>query len=326
MNIIFRHSLAVALLFSSAVYAGQLVEISLRSNVQVKHSKVLLGDIAEMRSTDATLLSQLREIPLGSVPRTGLAILNRSEIERWIRTRTGSQQPDFHWLGAERVEVVAQSQRINGTQLAGAAHRALENWLSTRSERSEIELLSNPTDFSVPLGAARIVVRDLGDAQPYSRMQLWADVYVDDLFVRSVPVRFRVRAYRTAYVARQDIGAGRAANENQFESRQVDIAPVNGAAIPMRSPSAEPETQWRVKKTVGRGDVLLIKQVDAAPMMQRGQTATLRTGAGDLAIEGVVEVLQDGYMGQLIRVKGAASTGVVLARVVGPGLLEMTGR
>ncbi|MCO4855939.1 flagellar basal body P-ring formation chaperone FlgA [Herbaspirillum sp. WGmk3] len=326
MNIILRHSLGVALLFSGAVYAGQLVEISLRSNVQVRHSQVLLGDIADMRSADTTLLSQLREIPLGSLPRTGLAILNRSEIERWIRTRTGSQKPDMHWAGAERVEVVAQSQRINGSQLADAAHLALENWLSGRSERSEIELLSVPADFSVPMGMARIVVRDPGDAQPYSRMALWTDVYVDDLFVRSVPVRFRVRAYRTAYVARQDIGVGRAANETQFESRQVDIAPVNGAAIPTRSSSTEPETQWRVKKAVGRGDVLVKKQVDAAPMMQRGQIATLRAGAGDLTIEGVVEVLQDGYLGQLIRVKGAASTGVVMARVVGPGSLEMTER
>jgi flagella basal body P-ring formation protein FlgA len=55
----------------------------------------------------------------------------------------------------------------------------------------------------------------------------------------------------------------------------------------------------------------------------RGEWAALRTSAGAVALESRVEVLQDGRAGDRIRVRQHGATGIVLARVVGRGQLEL---
>jgi flagella basal body P-ring formation protein FlgA len=63
--------------------------------------------------------------------------------------------------------------------------------------------------------------------------------------------------------------------------------------------------------------------VTAAPLVTHGSVATLRAKTGPIVLESRVEVLQDGTQGQTVRVKMPKATGAVLARVTGPGQVEM---
>lgn len=57
--------------------------------------------------------------------------------------------------------------------------------------------------------------------------------------------------------------------------------------------------------------------------VQRGEWAALHTALGAVRLESRVQVLQDGREGERIRVRQLGATGVVFARVVQPGLLEL---
>jgi flagella basal body P-ring formation protein FlgA len=59
------------------------------------------------------------------------------------------------------------------------------------------------------------------------------------------------------------------------------------------------------------------------PDVVRGQWASLRTSSGEVTLEARVEVLQDGLQGQNVRVRPAQATQPVVARVIGPGQLEV---
>ena len=61
----------------------------------------------------------------------------------------------------------------------------------------------------------------------------------------------------------------------------------------------------------------------AALAVQRGEWAALRTGSGAVFLENRVEVLQDGRVGQRVRVRPANGSALLLARVVGRGQLEL---
>ncbi|HSW16101.1 MAG TPA: flagella basal body P-ring formation protein FlgA [Ramlibacter sp.] len=61
-----------------------------------------------------------------------------------------------------------------------------------------------------------------------------------------------------------------------------------------------------------------------APLaVERGQWAQLRSGAGTVLVETRVEVLQDGRTGDRVRVRQPLAPSSMLARVVGPGQLEV---
>jgi flagella basal body P-ring formation protein FlgA len=61
----------------------------------------------------------------------------------------------------------------------------------------------------------------------------------------------------------------------------------------------------------------------ALPVVQRGQWASLRSGAGAVTLEARVEVLQDGRVGDNVRVRQPGAAGAVIARVTGAGQLEL---
>jgi len=311
----------LAILFAQAVTAAPVL-IDLRATAQVAHAQVTLGDVAVLSGADAATLLQWRGMPLGAAPRTGAVTLARDQIERWIKRHAGSRQPELQWRGAAQVEVSAAQQKVAGDQIAEVARNSLQQWLDTRTERNGISELSQTRDIAVPPGQLRLIVREPAEEAPRKHMLMWVDVMVDGAFVQVVPVTFVVQAYRSVYVARQDMRTGRVAQDREFDSREIDVTQSPAAPVVVLSDAAA-ATAWRMKHAVARGGVLLKNQIEEAPAVARGESATLRSQVGMLTVESKVEVLQDGYPGQMVKVRASASSGPVLARVASAGLLEM---
>jgi len=309
----------VGFMLAQTCMSAPVVDVDLHAVAQVGHIQVTLGDVAELRGDSEERLSWLRNISLGSVPRSGAVTLSRGQIERWIKSHAGSNQPVLHWYGAGQVEISSAQQKVSGSDIADAAKITLQEWLAGRAERSEINALADTRDAMVAPGKLRLSARMPTDVMPHRRMLVWVDIWVDDAFVRVVPVSFTVQAYQTAYVARQDVRVGRIVQDHEFDSRQIDIAE-SAAPVAVLKDAAT----WRMKHSVSRGGVLLKNQVEEAPAVARGESATLRSQVGVLTLESKVEVLQDGYPGQMVKVRLPAASGPVLARVTGAGLLEMT--
>jgi hypothetical protein len=59
-----------------------------------------------------------------------------------------------------------------------------------------------------------------------------------------------------------------------------------------------------------------------APVVRRGDWASLRAHAGAIEIEDHVKILQDGAAGDFVQVRGSTSEASFPARVVGRGLVE----
>ena len=89
--------------------------------------------------------------------------------------------------------------------------------------------------------------------------------------------------------------------------------PIEGGGAEARATETAPPPR-RVADRAERND---------AKGVTRGQWASLRTTAGVVALESRVEVLQDGRQGEKVRVRQSGATGVVFAKVVGEGQLEL---
>jgi flagella basal body P-ring formation protein FlgA len=300
------------------------VKIELRAKVQVRHAQVTLGDVANLSTGDLATLFQWMKLPLGTAPRSGnMVSLERGELERWVRSRQLTQGLAV-WSGAGHVDIYASEQTLAGDRVIESAREELSRWLQSRVARSEVSDISEVRDLSLPQGKIELRVRPLPDSgSPSRRMLVWVDIWIDSAFSRSIPVNFEVRAYQDGYVASQDLMTGALVDPASFERREVDIAnaPYEKA---VSAKSASDSALWRVRRSVNKGDPVLRSQVEAAPAVTRGEQITLRTRTGLVSLEGRVEALQDGYQGQMVRVKSASATNSVMARVAGPGMVEIT--
>ncbi len=296
------------------------IRIEQRPDVEVEGSVVTLGDVVALAGGEAGVLRRLAALPLGKAPRPGeTAHLERERLVRWIRARTGMEADRIAWSGPKATGVRRATRDIAGSTIAGRARESLRAALEKGGLRAELAAVPAPDDVRVPAGRLELEVRPLQrDAVLSRRQTVWVDVWVDRACVRSVPVAFDVGVFGPAYVATQPQPAGQVLAPSILALREVEWS--GRAALPV-----EPETLdgLRLRRPLAAGDVVTRADVERAPLVARGDWATLRASQGHVELESRVEVLQDGISGQVVPVKRTNSSGTILARVTGRGIVEV---
>lgn len=308
------------------------ISIELRPLVRVERSGVRLGDIAFLTARDLSTLRRLMALPIGTAPRPGSPVsLDRDTIARWVEARSGLQivdgSPGIFWGGASETSIETAAQEVPGETVVEAARSALLGWLSQRSVRAEVQAVSSARDLILPAGVPVLRVRPLASpSQPSRRMMVWVDAWVDDRFVRTTAVTFEVNAWAPLSVATANMSSGSQVDavllRGATESREVDLTSVKHG-MPVSAGAELDAGRQRLRKPLKSGEVLTDAHLESAPAVARGNWAHLKARSGDVAVESRVQVLQDGRTGQLVRVKVPGSNGEVIARVTGPGQVEV---
>lgn len=299
---------------------GEPVRIALSANVGVERPDVSLGDIALMSTADLQTLKRLMALPLGPAPRAGeKSQLGRAELAHWIQLRTGVDAKQIVWEGPSVTELHRASAEIPGARLVAVANESLRAWLAGHTSRADVTVTTVPRDVAVPFGQVTLTARPIGqDAQPAKRMVVWVDVWADDRFIRTVPVGFEVVAYGPAYVTDKAMPLGTRFDASALTVREVELT---GRAVPVLAAVAEPK---QLRRPVAAGAALTRQDVEPQAAVTRGDWVALRVRSGSIDMESRVEALQSGRVGQTVSVKPSKSTAPILARVVGPGQVEVT--
>lgn len=301
--------------------AGAEVRIELPAALGVAQPEVRLGDVASLTTDDLPTLKRLMALPLGPAPRAGeRASLARADLGKWIEARAGVRAADIRWEGAAATELHRAATEIPGARIAAAAQDALRTWLAERSTRADISLTATPADLRVPVGRSALRVRPFpAEAAIARRMVAWVDIWVDDRFVRTLPVGFEVQAYGPAYVASADLAAGAPLDAQAVTLREVPLA---GRSAPLAS-SAVLAAPAQLRRPLESGAPVARADVEAPPAVNRGDWVALRSRSGGIEVESRVEALQGGRIGQTVNVKPARAQAAVAARIVGPGQVEV---
>lgn len=332
--------------------AAARVRLELRPEAQVRQQQVTLGEVANLSSQDLAQLRLLMALPLGTVPRSGEPVtLERESLLRWIRRRSGIEETQIQWQGPAANSVRLAVSVLAGEQIASAARQHLKDQLEARRLRADVDLAQVPDDVNVPGEKLELRARStLGaaDANAWTapalsrRQVVWVDVWSDERFVRTIATSFDVSVFAPGLIASEDLPAGRMIDPSRPERSRLLVHDVDwagrnsvpvaagrvaGVAVPatasVRGIDGPADGALRLRRPLAAGQVLTRSDVEAAPLIARGEYATLRTSQGGIALESRVEVLQDGIEGQSVRVKLPSASSSIVARVVGPGIVEV---
>lgn len=291
----------------------------LRERATVDAAEWRLADVADLSGIPEPLARSLgRQVVWPSPPPCRSARVSRLLIGERLHELSHGASDRLELGGAAAIEIERRCQPLDLADAQGVARETLAAWLAPRSARFELESEPVPGRIELPVGRVTMAPRALpADASPASRMQVWVDVRVDDVFVRTVPLAFRVRAFREAWVATRDARPGEPPADAALERREIDIAGVPAGAL------ADVPARFRLKRPLLSGQVLTPSHVEPLPSVQRGAFVTVRSALGAIAIEARGEALQDGAPGELVWVRLATSTGPIHGRVVGAGVVEV---
>jgi flagella basal body P-ring formation protein FlgA len=310
----------------AGVSGSTRVRIDLPSQAQVKTFKVSLGEVAGISTPDLDVLRVLMALPLGRAPRAGESIrLRREEIARWIQRRTGLLPQQLSWGGDSSVQISTVANAISGDVVSSFAQNALQDWLVRRSESFHVEVIAVPKELFLPQGTISLKTRLIPETELRKRMSVWVDVYLDEVFARSVPVVFDVSAWAGMPVALHDALVGERISLADTVIKKVDITTLPAMPLATRGGIQEVliNQSSRLRRAIRGGEVLTHAHIEAMPAVAKGDMVKIRAVAGAVVLESEGAALQDGRIGQVIRVKSPNSLGVVSARVKSPGLLEV---
>ena len=314
------------------------IRIELHPQVVAEQEAVTLGEIAEIKSRDPAVQAELVALPLGRAPQAGDAVaLGRDVLARWIAARTGIAATQIAWAGPVETRILPLTHLVKGEEIAGCAREKLQALLTEGSWRGDIELIQTPQDLAVPSGKVELKARSQAVLQTAAaatpplakRQSIWVDIWVDGRFIRTAPVGFDVSVYAPAYVALRDLAAGSVFDPGHPDPAQLAVHEVEWSGrsaepvMPVPPELQPPLPTLKLRHNVSAGQPVTHADVAAAPLVTHGGFATLRSKTGPIVLESRVEVLQDGTAGQTVRVKMPKATGAVLARVTGPGQVEM---
>lgn len=281
-----RIAAVAAVLLGAGVSAAPRATIELLPQARVVGETVMLGDLAHLRSTDLALMRKLVQLPIGRAPQDGqAAVVQQPALAAWIQRQPGLSQEQLQWTGALESRVRRAQRRLTGEEIGDAAVAALRSWLASRGMASHVQLAAIPRDLALPGGEVRLQVRPMEQGQLHKRSVAWVDIWAGGAFVRTVPVTLEL-------------------TDRALLATEPDLR-----GLPLL-------------EHVG-GLHQAVKDGDVPPAVARGEWASLRSVSGAIALESRVEVLQDGQPGQKVRVRQQGATGIVFARVIGRGQLEL---
>lgn len=312
--------------------AEPLLRVALRPQVQVDRADVRLGDVALLSSPDLETLRRAMSVPLGQAPRLGEPVaLEGARLRGWLRSRMGLRDEQIQWEGVDSTSVRTAAREIAGDAVAAQAREALLAHLQAVARqkglvqpRIELQAVALPSMLQVPAIGTQLRVRPLEQVIQGPRMMVWVDVFAGERHVRAIPVRFEVSLFAMAPVARQELAAGSDVPQEDVAWREVDLARLPAAAVPAAwSAQTGAQAPVHVRKRTAAGEVLTADRVGPAPAVARGQWVRVIATSGGLSLESRAQSLQDGQIGQTVRVRPQNAAEPLMAKIVAPGQLEL---
>ena len=158
-------------------------------------------------------------------------------------------------------------------------------------------------------------IRQLGPAVPVP----FDLVAADGRKLKSVVPRFAIEAWRRVPVMARPVGTGQILGPGDMEIRRLPQSRLPFDFLPDEAQLVGA----RMLRGAASGSPLVASQVDLPPVVHRGGAVRVRVHKGDLEVLGQGLAMQDGRVGQLIRVQNPLSHKDFMARVRDPDVVEV---
>ncbi len=311
--------LAVALLYvlvcgpmAVAQPTGAVLTVTMRNEVSVQRTTLILGDVADLSGMDEDRVELLAHTPLGSV--MDVRLLSRSEVESLIRTAF-PEPNEVKVTGSEFTRVAVVMHGPDASEIAAIMKAHLAAVSPWRMEEIEIRSIDGLTAIELPPGDIQLRVSSRGLPSNFRNALLSMEAVLDGRPLRTfwikADVRVRARVIRLA----KAVPYGTTLRAEDLQEIECDIADPRADYVR----AVVEAIGMTARRALMPGDLLQRSWLNESRMVSSGETVRLWQQFGGVSVAALARALQNGKLGDRIKVRNIDSDRAITAVVTGRG-------
>jgi flagella basal body P-ring formation protein FlgA len=270
--------------------------LALLGAAEVNGEGVFLDQMVARVPADGEPVPRLLVVP---APAAGqVAVYSRADLQAWLR----AYAPDWvtsQWSGAQRLYVRRRTRALDEVEMREMMTEVLQR--ESVKERGELELrFSRPwTAVQVPDEPLTLRVVDMPATGPGANFMVRYELWCGTERVGQWQLAMSAKVWRDLPVAQAPLKRGQTLDSVAVALERRDILALRDApgVFDLGDPTLE------LAHNVAAGQPILARSVRARPVVVRGQVVEAQVRDGTLTIAMKVEALEDGVVGQSVRVR-----------------------
>jgi len=283
-------------------------EVVLKSDVKVSGERVFLSDIADIRGTPAEkeLLSDIF-VTSSPSPCREKTLSKKRIAERIVRflEENGISFKEIRITGSSLIRITRPCVRIDRERIK----KAVVKFFSKNYPDYVVLSVSAPS-VAIPYGRfkERISLDSLGDR--YARVKY--EILVNGVPVKKFWIPVRLDKKVEAVVAAHDIPKGKVISLSDVRKKKLPSLKVKGGVISFKSALGK-----LAKRDIRAGEVIKERDLEPNFVVKEGRPVKLVYEANGIHIELPAIALENGAVGDIIKVKNVSTGKVLVCRVIG---------
>jgi flagella basal body P-ring formation protein FlgA len=309
---------AFALLLAAAApaaLAGDAASFALVPEAKVDSSGIFLSQI--VRPPPSATLPLLRLAPAPPLGQT--TPLSRQQIIDWAKTAV-PELDTTNWTGPSAVRVSRRTRELGQAEVTDLLRTALQrDYVGARGEL-ELRLTQPWTPVTVPDEPLALRVTDLPLAGVMPNEVAGFELWCGKERIGAWQEATAARVWHEAPVAHSQLQRGQLLREADIVLERRDVLGQHEACI--RFPVTDQYLE--LNASVSAGSPVWARYAHPRPVLRRGHLVEAVFQEGDLMISLKVETLEDGALGQTVRVRNPKTRRELVGKVQNEDLVLIT--
>jgi flagellar basal body P-ring formation protein FlgA len=310
---------ASLLLYSAARATDSGVVIHVPSQVIVKNDHVLLGDVAEIRTSDNQLLERLKNIELGFAPNVGVIREISKEKLLVALAAAGIQKSSFVLNAPAVFELRRSSQQVDTALVYKAVEDGVLTDLTSKGVEAKLVRLDLPSGIEAPSGQVEVRASASGVKDHFSPFTLSIEIWVDGRSFRRLSTTAQLEGYADVVVAKRDMAEKVRVSFEDFQLERRKL--LKGESLYLRDRARLRGVSLR--KSVRSGEPVTVDLLVSEIVVKPGDSLKCVSESKSIKIFTTVEARASGRVGDRIQVKNVQSGMLLQATIVDEGMVKV---
>lgn len=308
------------LILVSPIFA-EGITIIVAPEARVEGAFITLGQLAEVRGDDVPWVNSLCQLKLGSTPAPGSSIIMTKDLLRMRLAATGSNFRGIVWDIPDNVKVTTSSQSVGGQTLIAKGIAAIQDQagLGVNTGDLSITAIGSVQDVIIPMGPI-VVTSNLIYGIHYNRPTIVQVVITvnGQVFARK-NLTFDAKLYQQVAVVKSQINPGEILTADNLRYERMD----SGHLALGYFTDINKAQGLMIKKALSPGMVVTESMLDKPLLMKRGNIVNVVARIGSMEVTTAGLAMQDGSVGQLIRIQNVNSKKNISATVLDASTVQV---